>query len=136
MAGSSLMDEAMRMNADDMVDFRPAKPAVEAPSPLAVASNPEPTTGQAVGTSANPGDEMVRYATGIVELAQRMRRGDLIVSTCGKCAKVYTLEEFLRLPPCGMPGGKEPKYWRDLDGVTLELRNCDCHSTITRVVPQ
>jgi hypothetical protein len=49
----SLMDEALMLDAESAVSSRSAKPAALAPSHAAVASNPEPTTGQSVGTSVD-----------------------------------------------------------------------------------
>ena len=129
----SLMDDAMRMNADAMVDSRSAKAPGAAPSLPRETSNPSAATGQKAATLP---EEMVRYAKGIVELVQRVQRGDMLVSTCGNCAKTYSLAEFLLLEGVGWAGNRSPKFWQGINGDVYEMRNCACGSSLSRLVPR
>lgn len=114
----SLMDEAMRMNAESMLNLGAARSTVAASSPAGVASNPLPATGQMTG--------VVRQAH---EIALRLVREALVVARCGKCGKSYTRASFMLLAPVGWFGREQGLEWE-----TLELRNCECHSTISRLV--
>lgn len=121
----SLMDEAMMMNADSMINCKPARPVVVASSPAGVASNPEPTTGQPVGTF-----DPVGYGHKVLAITNAVLERRMEVTTCAFCKKSYTLVEFNLLKLVGYFG-------TTIDGgVRIELRDCNCgaDNTIGRVL--
>jgi hypothetical protein len=119
------MDEAMRMNAETMIDSQVSKARDGGPPHRAEASNGEPTTRESVGTF-----DPVLYTHRVLAITNAVLERRMEVTTCAFCKKSYTLAEFNLLKLVGYFGTTVD------GGVRVELRDCNCgaDNTIGRVL--